>query len=85
LTYATDCSAAVLHALLAVASIHRHGFQADAVRLQSASLRVLESSARKGMSDSEAVQHIAANMLLCSFEVGGLLLLIAVVPLLTIY
>ena len=72
LTDAGESSKAVLQAILAVASVHRYGLQAESVRLQGKAIRALESSAQKGMSDSEIVQHMAASMLLCSYEVSPL-------------
>jgi hypothetical protein len=65
----TDSSKAVLQSLLALSSLHRYGVQDEAIRLQSQALQLLEKSARSGLSQLEAVQHIAAGMLLCTFEV----------------
>ncbi|KAH8900823.1 hypothetical protein GQ53DRAFT_131017 [Thozetella sp. PMI_491] len=71
LTDFSDSSRAVLQALLAIASLHRYGLCAETIKLQSAALRLLKDSAQLGLSDSEAIQHIAAGMLLCSFEIQG--------------
>lgn len=72
LSDSTDASSAVLQAMLAVASVHRDGHQVESFRLQGRALRALKSSVRKGVDDSEIVQHLAANLLLCMFEVGTL-------------
>ncbi|KAI5461016.1 fungal-specific transcription factor domain-containing protein [Mariannaea sp. PMI_226] len=69
LTDAEDSSKAVLQAICAVASVHRHGLQAQSVRYQGTAIRALMSSAENGINDTQAVQHVATSMLLCSFEV----------------
>ncbi|KAI5462779.1 fungal-specific transcription factor domain-containing protein [Mariannaea sp. PMI_226] len=66
---AAESSNAVLHAIFAVASVHRHGPRAESVRLQGSAIHALKSSAQKGLDDTETIQHVAASMLLCSFEV----------------
>jgi hypothetical protein len=69
LTDDTDSSKAVLQSLLALSSLHRHGVQPEAIRLQSEALKLLDKSARNGLSEQDVIQHIAAGMLLCTFEV----------------
>ncbi|KAI1311765.1 fungal-specific transcription factor domain-containing protein [Xylaria venustula] len=63
-------SRAVLHALLALSSLHRDGLQLQAVQHKTAAVGALAASAKKGvLITTEAAQHVAANMLLCSFEI----------------
>lgn len=65
-------SQAVLYAALAVSSLLRHGPDVETIGLQGAALRALEKSAKAGINGSKVVQHMAAGMLLCSFEVRSL-------------
>lgn len=63
---------AVLQSLLALASLNRYGYQMQAAKLKVAALQSLRTSnlsTGKGISVVEAVKHVAAGMLLCSFEV----------------
>ncbi|RWA04792.1 hypothetical protein EKO27_g10317 [Xylaria grammica] len=63
-------SRAVLHALLAFASLHRDGLQLHAVKHKTAAVGALGASVKNGIHDTtEAAQHVATNMLLCSFEI----------------
>ncbi|TGJ88111.1 hypothetical protein E0Z10_g691 [Xylaria hypoxylon] len=63
-------SRAVLHALLALSSLHRDGLQLQAAKHKTAAVGALGASAKDGLhSTTEAAQHVAANMLLCSFEI----------------
>ncbi|KAJ2977270.1 hypothetical protein NUW58_g7864 [Xylaria curta] len=62
-------SRAVLHALLALSSLHRDGEQLQATQHKTAAVGALGASAKNGIrTTAEAAQHVAANMLLCSFE-----------------
>lgn len=67
----SSSATAVLRSILALSSLHRHGVQSQAFKLKIASLNALAAAAtsesRLGLT--EVVQHIAAGMLLCSFEV----------------
>jgi hypothetical protein len=66
----TASAAAVLRALLAFSSLHRYGLQSQGIELKIAALRSLaEGSAAPSLDAKETIQHIAAGMLLCSFEV----------------
>lgn len=65
----TLSSQAVTQALLALSSLHRHGFQEEAARYQAAALAALRKSSNTTFGSNEAIQHVAAGMLLCSFEV----------------
>lgn len=62
-------SQAVLYSTLAVSSLLRHGPDMESIGLQGAALRSLEKSAKAGITGSTVVQHVAAGMLLCCFEV----------------
>ncbi|KAF7175189.1 hypothetical protein CNMCM7691_006593 [Aspergillus felis] len=63
-------SAAVLQALLAFSSLHRYGLQSQALELKIAALGSLaKGSAAPSLCAKTTMQHIAAGMLLCSFEV----------------
>ncbi|KAI0449285.1 fungal-specific transcription factor domain-containing protein [Xylaria acuta] len=63
-------SRAVLHALLALSSLHRDSLQLQAAQHKTAAVGALGASARNGIKNTmEAAQHVAANMLLCSFEI----------------
>lgn len=61
---------AVLQALLAFSSLHRYGLQSQAVELKIAALGSLaERSFASSSGAEDAIQHIVAGMLLCSFEI----------------
>ncbi|GIJ91133.1 hypothetical protein Asppvi_010098 [Aspergillus pseudoviridinutans] len=63
-------SAAVLQALLAFSSLHRYGLQSQALELKIGALGSLaKGSAVPSLCAQTTMQHIAAGMLLCSFEV----------------
>lgn len=65
----TPSSAAVLRSLLALASLHRSGLQTQAAELKIAALKALGAASNREIGIMETLQHIAAGMLLCSFEV----------------
>ncbi|KAI3327809.1 hypothetical protein HD806DRAFT_484001 [Xylariaceae sp. AK1471] len=66
----TITSRAVLHAILAFASLHRDGLHLQAVQHKTAAVGALAASAKSGINAAtEAAQHVATNMLLCSFEI----------------
>jgi hypothetical protein len=63
-------SRAVLHAILALSSLQRDGLRFQAAQHKTAAVGALSASAKNGINDvTEASRHVAANMLLCSFEV----------------
>ncbi|GAP83624.1 putative N-terminal fungal transcription regulatory domain-containing protein [Rosellinia necatrix] len=63
-------SRAVLHALLALSSLHRDGMQLQSAKHKTAAVGALGASAKSGIrGTAEAAQHVAANMLLCSYEI----------------
>ncbi|KAF4993436.1 hypothetical protein FDECE_13402 [Fusarium decemcellulare] len=60
---------ALLHALLAYSSLHRHGLNKEAMHLKIQALRFLSASMKDGQTTSvRAAQHVAASMLLGAFE-----------------
>lgn len=66
----TSTATAVLQALLAFSSLHRYGSQSQALELKIAALRSLGNGlAAQSLCATATMQHIAAGMLLCSFEV----------------
>ena len=68
----TPASRAVLLSLLAFASQHRNGHNKHAAQMKFGALRALIASTEKGISAKAGIQHIAAGMLLCAFEVSFL-------------
>ncbi|KAH8667081.1 fungal-specific transcription factor domain-containing protein [Xylariales sp. PMI_506] len=63
-------SRAVLYALLAVSSQYRYGLHSRAMEFKMSAISALAQSAKSGALDTvEAAQHVAAGMLLCSFEI----------------
>ncbi|OQE43619.1 hypothetical protein PENCOP_c003G02066 [Penicillium coprophilum] len=65
----TPSSAAVLRSLLALSSLHRSGLQTQAAELKIAALKALGAASNREIGTMEAIQHVAAGMLLCSFEI----------------
>nr|A0A1J0HSR1.1 RecName: Full=Transcription factor iacI; AltName: Full=Iso-A82775C biosynthesis cluster protein I [Pestalotiopsis fici W106-1]APC57600.1 regulator [Pestalotiopsis fici] len=66
----TASAAAVLQALLAFSSLHRYGLQPQALELKITALGSLaKGSFTPGLGTKETIEHIAAGMLLSSFEV----------------
>ena len=63
-------SKAVLHSMLALASLHRNDNKEHTAQLKLSALQALMTSTDKGMSAKIAIQHVAAGMLLCTFEVS---------------
>jgi hypothetical protein len=62
---------AVMQSMLAVSSLHRFGPRPQATNLKLSALRTLAGSLATGISARGALQHIAAGMLLCTFEVAA--------------
>jgi hypothetical protein len=63
---------AVLYALLAFSSLRLHGLDQQAIHLKILALQSLSDSVKKeSLSLAEAAQHVAASILLSSFEVGN--------------
>ncbi|RAK95682.1 Zn(II)2Cys6 transcription factor [Aspergillus ibericus CBS 121593] len=63
---------AILRAILALSSLHRDGLQAQAGRLKISALRALVAAPKTDITPAEAAQHVAAGMLLCSFDIHQL-------------
>lgn len=63
-------TSALQQSLLALSSLHRYGVQAQAINLKILSLRALAAAAKGVFGCKEVSQHVAAGMLLCSFEVS---------------
>lgn len=70
LTSDTASSRAVLQSLLALSSLHRHDVHSQAVELKISAIKSLAAVTGSHIDTAEAMQHVAAGMLLCSFEVG---------------
>lgn len=68
----TAPSTALFHSLLAFSSLHRHGDNPQAVEHKISALEALAATSGKHMDTTEAIQHVATNMLLCALEVGTL-------------
>lgn len=66
----TASAVAVLRSVLALSSLHRHDVHSHAVELKISALKSLTAAANNLVGTVEAVQHVAAGMLLCSFEVS---------------
>jgi hypothetical protein len=66
----TPSAAAVLQSLLALSSLHRYGLQQQAAELKISALRALAAASKSDIGAMETIQHVAAGMLLCSFEVN---------------
>ncbi|KAH6876623.1 fungal-specific transcription factor domain-containing protein [Thelonectria olida] len=62
-------STAVLRAAIALASLHRDGPGSNALKCKVSALRALSDTMRGGIDQPQSFQHIAAGMLLCSYEV----------------
>ncbi|KAL2820560.1 fungal-specific transcription factor domain-containing protein [Aspergillus cavernicola] len=62
-------AAAVWQALLALSSLHRYGVQSRAFEFKIQSIRALAVASNSDIGATEAIQHIAAGMILCSFEI----------------
>jgi hypothetical protein len=72
---------ALLRALLAFSSLHRHGLQEQAVELKISALKALAAASEGVEFDTEKiVQHVAAGMLLYSFEVTKLSHFLSTLP-----
>ena len=71
----TPSAGALLKSILAFSSLHRHDVHAQAVDLKISALAALGAVTRANDSQLdmiEAMQHVAAGMLLSSFEVKKL-------------
>lgn len=55
--------------MLALAALYRHGLGFQAEKLKLSAIRALSASIVGGFGVHSAVQHVAAGMILCLFEV----------------
>ncbi|KAJ5178059.1 uncharacterized protein N7500_000758 [Penicillium coprophilum] len=62
-------TAAVLRSLLALSSLHRSGLQSQVAELKIAALKALGVASNGEIGIMETMQHVAAGMLLCSYEI----------------
>lgn len=65
---------AVLRSLLAFSALHRSHLHSQALELKISAIKALKLASGSSISTADAIQHVAANMLLCSFEVRPRLL-----------
>lgn len=66
----TASTMAVQQSILAFSSIHRYNVHSRAAELKISALEVLATASAGHIGTKEATQHIAAGMLLLSFEVN---------------
>lgn len=67
-TYITNSATAVIKSLLAFSALHGQNVHAQAVELKISALGALTAATGSDIGTTEAIQHVAAGMLLCSFE-----------------
>ncbi|KAK4233439.1 fungal-specific transcription factor domain-containing protein [Achaetomium macrosporum] len=65
----TASATAVLQSLLALSALHRHDVSSQAVELKISALKALADASGTHIGTTDAIQHVAAGMLLCSFEI----------------
>lgn len=65
----TTSAIAVRKSLLAFSALHRHGLHKQAVEDKISAIKALSTIVGTNMGTLEAIQHVAAGMLLCSIEV----------------
>ncbi|KAL5456406.1 hypothetical protein PMIN06_003913 [Paraphaeosphaeria minitans] len=65
----SPASKAVLHSILGLASLHRYGWNSQAMEFMISSLRALAQASDTFDKSAERAHHVATGMLLCSFEV----------------
>ncbi|KAH8705764.1 fungal-specific transcription factor domain-containing protein [Talaromyces proteolyticus] len=69
LSNCSSASNAVLQATLAYSSLHRYGLKMEAAQLKLRAIQELESASQNGIDVVEGIQHMAAGMILCYFEI----------------
>ncbi|KAL3465892.1 hypothetical protein BJX64DRAFT_252132 [Aspergillus heterothallicus] len=62
-------SQAVRYAILALSSLHRYELQEQCFTLKISAIKALNEATHAEIGPAEALQHVAAGMLLCSFEI----------------
>lgn len=71
MTQDTVSGLACFYAVLAFASLHRHGVNEQALQLKVQAIQSLSASvAGEPLASAQATQHVAASMLLGAFEVS---------------
>ncbi|CAH0056364.1 unnamed protein product, partial [Clonostachys solani] len=65
----TPSAKCVLWSILALASLHRNGYQYQTMHLKLTAVTLLKSSSTYGVDDAEAVRHVAAGMILTTLEI----------------
>ncbi|KAH8817329.1 fungal-specific transcription factor domain-containing protein [Xylogone sp. PMI_703] len=65
----SSSSRAVLRALLALSWVHRNGYHYKNNQLKLQAIADMRSSMSEHLGQTKVMQHIAAGMLLCSFEI----------------
>lgn len=66
----TKSANTVLQSLLALSALRGQKIHAQAVELKISAIRALTAATGSEIGTTEAIQHVAAGMLLCSFEVS---------------
>lgn len=59
----------LMHSMLAVSSLYLHGLQAQSIKYHTAALQAMRETADIGLTGVEPCEHVAAAMLLGSYEV----------------
>ncbi|KAH8697006.1 fungal-specific transcription factor domain-containing protein [Talaromyces proteolyticus] len=65
----TPSATAIRQSLLAFSSLHRNRLQSQAAEFKVSAIRALGDATKREIGTMEAFQHVAAGMLLCSFEI----------------
>ncbi|KAH8901627.1 hypothetical protein GQ53DRAFT_674862 [Thozetella sp. PMI_491] len=65
----TESAKAMIQSMLALSSLHGHGLSNQAAELKISALNKLGAASSSSLSKAEAMQHVATNMLLCSYEI----------------
>lgn len=72
----TTSATAVFNAIIAFSAIHRNDVNVQAGELKIAAIKALTAASGGEIGTTEAIQHIAAGMLLLSYEVTSALSLV---------
>jgi hypothetical protein len=67
----------VLSSLLVFSFLHRDGLQPQAANFKITAIKPLLAASNGHISTTQAVQHVTATMLLCSFDVN---IILSIVP-----
>lgn len=59
----------LMQSMLAVSSVYLHGLQAQSIKYHTAALRTMRAAVDHGLAGVEPCEHVAAAMLLGSYEV----------------